>query len=138
MLDEASPQVVEPFFFFLVPRPSGKPANLATSSRDSGQVSEPEEHVCPPSCCMNSSAPPGSSFPFPFCNGLAESNFRLEREPQQYAAELFGNLRARMVSRFQRLGGFMPGLSIVASSAGEESCFTEQLIWEIEKRYSNS
>ena len=65
--------------------------------------------------------------------GLDEGNFRLEREPQQYAAQLFSDLRARMVSRFQRLGGFMPGLSIVASSAGEESCFTEQLIGQIEK-----
>lgn len=65
--------------------------------------------------------------------GLDEGNFRLEREPHQYAADLFADLRARMVSRFQRLGGFMPGLSIVASSAGQESCFTEQLIEQIER-----
>jgi len=65
--------------------------------------------------------------------GLDESNFRLEKEPHQYAAQLFADLRARMASRFQRLGGFLPGLSIVASSAGEESCFTEQLIEQIEK-----
>ena len=64
---------------------------------------------------------------------LDEGNFRLERDPQEYAAGLFGDLRARMVSRYQRLGGFMPGISIVASSAGQETCFTEQLIEQIEK-----
>lgn len=65
--------------------------------------------------------------------GLDESNFRLERDPYEYASELFMDLRARMVSRFQRIGGFMPGLSIVASSAAGESCFTEMLIGQIEK-----
>lgn len=64
--------------------------------------------------------------------GLDEGNFRLEADPQAYATELFLDLRARMASRFQALGSFMPGLSIVASSAGHESCFTERLIEDIE------
>lgn len=66
------------------------------------------------------------------CVGLDEGNFRLEKDPHEYAFELFSDLRARMLSRFQRIGAFMPGLSIVASSAAGESCFTEQLIRQIE------
>jgi hypothetical protein len=65
------------------------------------------------------------------CVGLDEGNFRLEKDPDQYAFELFGDLRARMLSRFRRVGMFMPGLSIVASSAAGESCFTEELIQQI-------
>ena len=65
--------------------------------------------------------------------GLDEGNFRLERDPQEYAAGLYADLRTRMVSRYQRLGGLLPGISIVASSAGQETCFTEQLIEQIEQ-----
>jgi hypothetical protein len=65
--------------------------------------------------------------------GLDEGNSRLEQDPHEYAANLFIELRARMSSRFQRLSRFMPGLSVVVSSAGEESNFTEQLIGQIEK-----
>jgi hypothetical protein len=66
------------------------------------------------------------------CVGLDEGNFRLEQDPDMYAFELFRDLRARMLSRFRRIGVFMPGLSIVASSAAGESCFTEELVREIE------
>lgn len=65
------------------------------------------------------------------CVGLDEGNFRLEKDPNEYAFELFGDLRARMLSRFRRIGMFMPGLSIVASSAAGESSFTEELIRQI-------
>lgn len=66
------------------------------------------------------------------CVGLDEGNFRLEQDPDMYAFELIEDLRARMVSRFRRTDAFMPGLSVVASSAAGESCFTEEQIREIE------
>ncbi|MCX6925660.1 MAG: hypothetical protein NT154_20980, partial [Verrucomicrobia bacterium] len=64
--------------------------------------------------------------------GMDESNSRLEADPQAAAYELFSDARVRMASRFQRHCGFMPGLSIVASSAGDESSFTEKIIKENE------
>src|SRR5690348_14687600 len=48
--------------------------------------------------------------------GLDECNFRLEKDPQTYALELFNDIQMRMITRFQRVGKFMPGLSIIASS----------------------
>jgi hypothetical protein len=62
---------------------------------------------------------------------MDEGNFRLEADPQAAAYELFADMRARMASRFQLRSGFMPGLSVVASSAEDESAFTERLIKEI-------
>ena len=67
------------------------------------------------------------------CVGLDEGNFRLEKNPQDYAFAFFHDLRARIISRYRKLGGFIPGLSIVASSVAGESCFTEQLVRQIEK-----
>ena len=64
--------------------------------------------------------------------GMDESNSRLEADPQAAAYELFSDACARMASRYQRLCGFKPSLSIVASSAGDESSFTERIINEIE------
>jgi len=64
--------------------------------------------------------------------GIDEANFRLEKNPQQYGYSLFTDVRTRLTSRFQR-GGFMPGLTIVASSAADESSMTEQVIQQIEK-----
>ncbi|MGA9452320.1 MAG: hypothetical protein WBW41_13360 [Verrucomicrobiia bacterium] len=66
------------------------------------------------------------------CVGLDEGNFRLEQDPDMYAFDLFRDLRARMLSRIRRIGAFMPGLSIVVSSAAGESCFTEELIRQID------
>ncbi|MEI7809766.1 MAG: hypothetical protein WCJ07_14910, partial [Verrucomicrobiota bacterium] len=62
---------------------------------------------------------------------LDEGNFRLEGDPQNSAYDLFAEGRARMTSRFQCVSGFMPGLSIVAASAADESAFTEKLTAEI-------
>ena len=62
---------------------------------------------------------------------LDEGNFRLESDPQNSAYQLFAEGRARMASRFQIISGFLPGLSIIASSATDESAFTEKLTAEI-------
>ncbi len=64
---------------------------------------------------------------------LDESNFRLEADPQQGAANLYADFSARIASRFQCVGAFTPGLSIVVSSAGDETCFTEKLIQQIQR-----
>ena len=63
---------------------------------------------------------------------MDEANARLDANPQNAAYELFSDARARMASRYQRLKGFMPGISIVASSAQDESTFTERLRQEID------
>ncbi len=62
---------------------------------------------------------------------MDEANFRPEAKPHDAAFSLFTDIRARMASRFQLRRGFMPGLSIVASSAIDESAFTERLIREV-------
>ena len=64
---------------------------------------------------------------------MDEGNFRLEADPQSAAYQLFTDMRARMASRFQLRSGFMPGISIIASSAEDESAFTERLTQEITK-----
>lgn len=62
---------------------------------------------------------------------MDEGNLRLDADPQFAARQIFADMRARMASRFQLRSGFMPGLSVVASSAEDESAFTEGLIKEI-------
>jgi hypothetical protein len=64
---------------------------------------------------------------------LDEGNFRLEKEPDKAAYALFDQVRTRISNRFQKIEGFLPAISIVASSASDESSFTEQVILEIEK-----
>lgn len=64
---------------------------------------------------------------------LDEGNFRQEANPDMKAFKLYDEARTRIQNRFQRVAGFLPAISIVASSARHESSFTEQVIGEIEK-----
>lgn len=64
---------------------------------------------------------------------LDEGNFRLEENPDLKAYELYGNVRTRIINRFQKRAGFLPAISIIASSASDESSFTEKIIKEIEQ-----
>jgi hypothetical protein len=64
--------------------------------------------------------------------GLDEGNYRLEKDPDNSAYDLYTSLRARMANRFQQTPGYQPTLSIVASSAANEWSFTEKVIKEIE------
>lgn len=65
--------------------------------------------------------------------GLDEGNWRLEAEPDTKAYELFNEVRNRINNRFRKVIGYLPALSILASSAKDESSFTETIIKEIEK-----
>jgi hypothetical protein len=62
---------------------------------------------------------------------LDEGNFRLEADPDLSAHRLYQRARSRMESRFRRIPGFLPTLSIIASSAADETSFTEKVIREI-------
>ena len=62
-----------------------------------------------------------------------EGNYRLEANPDVTAYKLYNEVRSRIKNRFQRLSGFMPAVSIIASSAKDESSFTESVIAEIAK-----
>lgn len=64
--------------------------------------------------------------------GLDEGNWRLEAEPDTKAYELFNEVRNRINNRFRKVSGFLPAISILASSAKDESSFTETIIKEIE------
>lgn len=64
---------------------------------------------------------------------LDEGNFRLEENPDLKAYELYDNVRTRIINRFQKRSGFLPAISIIASSASDESSFTEKIIKEIEE-----
>lgn len=63
---------------------------------------------------------------------LDEGNFRLEKNPNLKAYSLYNNVRARIQNRFQKFKGFLPAISILASSAADESSFTEKVKKEIE------
>lgn len=63
---------------------------------------------------------------------LDEGNVRLEQNPDQSAYNLYGEIRTRIVNRFQKVEGNLPAISIIASSASDESSFTERLIKEID------
>jgi hypothetical protein len=63
--------------------------------------------------------------------GLDEGNFRLEQNPDLTAYQLYDNVRTRIANRFQKIAGFLPALCVIASSASDESSFTEKVIKEI-------
>jgi hypothetical protein len=63
--------------------------------------------------------------------GLDEGNWRLEADPDNKAYELFNEVRNRINNRFRKVAGFLPAISILASSAKDESSFTETIINEI-------
>ena len=62
---------------------------------------------------------------------LDEGNFRLEANPDTSAYELYNEVRTRIKNRFQNLSTFLPAISILASSAADESSFTETVIADI-------
>jgi hypothetical protein len=64
--------------------------------------------------------------------GLDEGNWRLEAEPDTKAYELFNEVRNRINNRFRKVAGYLPAISILASSAKDESSFTETIIKEID------
>lgn len=65
--------------------------------------------------------------------GLDEGNFRLEKDPDITAYELYDNVRTRIANRFQKLASFLPALCVIASSAQDESSFTEKIVSEIDE-----
>jgi hypothetical protein len=65
--------------------------------------------------------------------GLDEGNWRLEAEPDTKAYELYNEVRNRINNRFRKVAGYLPAISILASSAKDESSFTETVITEIQK-----
>lgn len=65
--------------------------------------------------------------------GLDEGNWRLEAEPDNKAYELYNEVRNRINNRFRKVAGYLPAISILASSAKDESSFTETVITEITK-----
>jgi hypothetical protein len=77
---------------------------------------------------------------------LDEGNFRLEKNPDQRAYKLYHEIRTRIKNRFQKRAGFLPAVSLIASSAADETAFTELVIKEIAEKndpateivYSNS
>jgi hypothetical protein len=64
---------------------------------------------------------------------MDEGNFRLEANPDTKAYELYDEIRNRIKNRFSRISGFLPAVSILASSARDQSSFTERVIDEIKK-----
>lgn len=64
---------------------------------------------------------------------LDEGNWRNEADPDTKAYDLYNEVRVRIANRFMRAGKFLPAISILASSAKDESSFTEQVIKEIDK-----
>lgn len=65
--------------------------------------------------------------------GLDEGNFRLEKDPDLKAYELYDQVRTRIANRFQKIASYLPALSVIASSAQDESSFTEKVVHEIEE-----
>ena len=61
-----------------------------------------------------------------------EGNFRLEQNPGSSGFELYGNMRSRLITRLKTQEGNMPGITIVASSAQDESSLTERIRREID------
>jgi hypothetical protein len=64
---------------------------------------------------------------------MDEGNWRNEANPDTKAYDLYNEVRVRIQNRFMRSGKFLPAISILASSAKDESSFTEQVIKEIDK-----
>ena len=65
--------------------------------------------------------------------GLDEGNFRLEKDPDMAAYSLYDSVRTRIANRFQKIASYLPALSVIASSAADESSFTEKVVGEIEE-----
>jgi len=65
--------------------------------------------------------------------GLDEGNFRLEKDPDLKAYQLYDQVRTRIANRFQKITAYLPALSVIASSAQDESSFTEKVVAEIEE-----
>lgn len=63
---------------------------------------------------------------------LDEGNFRLESNPDLKAYALYDEVRTRIRNRFEKLSGFLPAISILSSSAKDESSFTEKVKADIE------
>jgi hypothetical protein len=64
---------------------------------------------------------------------LDEGNWRIEANPNQKAYQLYDEVRTRIKNRFQKISGYLPAISILASSARDETAFTEQVIADINK-----
>lgn len=64
---------------------------------------------------------------------LDEGNWRLEANPDEKAYKLYDEVRVRIQNRFQRIAGFLPAISLLSSSARDESAFTEKVIQDIQK-----
>lgn len=64
---------------------------------------------------------------------LDEGNWRIESNPDQKAYQLYDEARTRIKNRFQKISGYLPAVSILASSARDETAFTEQVIADIQK-----
>jgi len=65
--------------------------------------------------------------------GLDEGNFRLEKDPDLTAYQLYDQVRTRIANRFQKIEGYLPAISVIASSAQDESSFTEKVVGEIDE-----
>lgn len=65
---------------------------------------------------------------------MDEGNFRLEANPNVKAYKLYHEVRTRIKNRFQKVPGFLPAVSIIASSSQDESSFTEAVIQEIRQK----
>ena len=65
--------------------------------------------------------------------GLDEGNFRLEKDPDLAAYALYDSVRTRIANRFQKIASYLPAISVLASSAADESSFTEKIVAEIEE-----
>jgi len=63
--------------------------------------------------------------------GLDEGNFRLESNPDEEAYNLYNEVRVRIRNRFLKRPGFLPAITIIVSSATDESSFTEKVVKEI-------
>lgn len=64
--------------------------------------------------------------------GFDEGNYRLEKDQDATAFGLYEVMRNRLLSRLKTREGYLPGISIIASSARDESSVTEQVRLEIE------
>ncbi len=64
--------------------------------------------------------------------GFDEGNFRLEKDQDAKAFELYEAMRNRVLSRLKTREVYLPGITIIASSARDESSVTEQVRLEIE------
>jgi hypothetical protein len=63
---------------------------------------------------------------------MDEGNWRRDKNPNKAAYKLFDEVRTRLKNRFQKVAGYLPAISLLASSARDESSFTEQVIKDIE------